>query len=69
MELDVYDLIKVYDIFFRVFKQLDELDLFYGWCKKMGVVRFLEYLEFEKIMQKKFDIMDEFIKDKFFLVV
>ncbi|CAG7859727.1 unnamed protein product [Brassica rapa] len=64
MELDVHDSIKVYDIFSRVSKQLDELDPFHGWCKKMGVARSSEYPELEKITQKKLDIMDEFIKDK-----
>ena len=64
MELDVHDSIKVYDIFFRVSKQLDELDPFHGWCKKMGVARSSEYPELEKITKKKLDIMDEFIKDK-----
>ena len=64
MELDVHDSIKVYDIFSRVSKQLDELDPFHGWCKKMEVARSSEYPELEKITPKKLDIMDEFIKDK-----
>ncbi|CAA7049673.1 unnamed protein product [Microthlaspi erraticum] len=64
MELDIHDSIKVYDIFSRVSKQLDELDPFYGWCKKMGVARSSEYPELEKITQKKLDLMDEFIRDK-----
>ncbi|KAJ0265050.1 putative clathrin assembly protein [Hirschfeldia incana] len=64
MELDVQDSIKVYDIFSRVSKQLDELDPFHGWCKKMGVARSSEYPELEKITKKKLDIMDEFIRDK-----
>ncbi|KAF8116497.1 hypothetical protein N665_0017s0053 [Sinapis alba] len=64
MELDVHDSIKVYDIFSRVSKQLDELDPFHGWCKKMGVARSSEYPELEKITKKKLDIMDEFIRDK-----
>ncbi|CAH2071928.1 unnamed protein product [Thlaspi arvense] len=64
MELDIHDSIKVYDIFCRVSKQLDELDPFYGWCKNMGVARSSEYPELEKITQKKLDLMDEFIRDK-----
>ncbi|KFK30862.1 hypothetical protein AALP_AA6G035200 [Arabis alpina] len=64
MELDIHDSIKVYEIFSRVSKQFDELDPFYGWCKKMGVARPSEYPELEKVTQKKLDLMDEFIRDK-----
>lgn len=58
MELDIHDSIKVYEIFCRVSKQLDELDPFYGWCKNMGVASSSEYPELEKITQKKLDLMD-----------
>lgn len=64
MELEIPESVKVYDIFCRVSKQLDELDSFYGWCKNVGVARTSEYPEIEKITQKKLDLMDEFIRDK-----
>lgn len=64
MELEIPDSVKVYEIFCRVSKQFDELDIFYGWCKTMGIARSSEYPEVEKITQKKIDLMDEFIRDK-----
>jgi hypothetical protein len=32
MELEIPEAVKVYEIFCRVSKQLDELDNFYSWC-------------------------------------
>ncbi|XP_059644467.1 putative clathrin assembly protein At1g03050 [Cornus florida] len=64
MELDLSDCVKVYEIFCRVAKQLDELDAFYDWCKYVGIARSSEYPEVEKITNKKLEVMDEFIHDK-----
>lgn len=64
MELDVPECVKVYDIFCRVTKQFDELDMFYGWCKTIGIARSSEYPDVEKIQQKKLEVMDEFIREK-----
>ncbi|XP_027158802.1 putative clathrin assembly protein At1g03050 [Coffea eugenioides] len=64
MELNVPDSVKVYEIFCRVSKQYDELDMFYGWCKSVGIVRASEYPDVEKIPQKKLDVMDDFIREK-----
>ncbi|MQL88675.1 hypothetical protein Taro_021235 [Colocasia esculenta] len=64
MELDVADCVKVYEIFSRIAKQFDELDLFYRWCKGVGIARSSEYPEVEKITAKKLGAMDEFIRDK-----
>ncbi|XP_057975994.1 putative clathrin assembly protein At1g03050 [Malania oleifera] len=64
MELEVPDCVKVYDIFCRVGKEFDELDLFYSWCRNTGIARSSEYPEVEKITQKKLDIMTDFINDK-----
>ena len=46
MEQEVHDCVKVYEMFCRVCKQFNELDLFYGWCKGIG------YTETEKITPK-----------------
>ncbi|PON51089.1 AP180 N-terminal domain containing protein [Trema orientale] len=64
MEMEVPDCVKVYDIFSRVGKQFDELDLFYSWCKTTGIARSSEYPEVEKITPKKLEVMDEFIREK-----
>ena len=64
MEMEVPDCVKVYEIFSRVGKQFDELDLFYSWCKTTGIARSSEYPEVEKITQKKLEVMDEFIREK-----
>lgn len=64
MELDVPDSVKVFEIFCRVSKQYDELDMFYSWTKSMAIVRSSEYPDVEKIPQKKLDVMDEFIREK-----
>ncbi|KAL0559909.1 hypothetical protein IC582_000290 [Cucumis melo] len=64
MELKIQDCVKVYEIFCRVGKQFDELELFYSWCKTIGIARSSEYPEVEKITPKKLEVMDEFIKDR-----
>ncbi|XP_061364555.1 putative clathrin assembly protein At1g03050 [Gastrolobium bilobum] len=63
-ELEVTDCVKVYDIFCRVGKQFDELDLFYGWSKSIGIARSSEYPEIEMVTTRKLEVMEEFIKDK-----
>lgn len=63
-DMDVADCIKVYDIFCRIGKQFDELDLFYGWSKNIGICRSSEYPEIDKVTPKKLEVMEEFIKDK-----
>lgn len=63
-ELDIPELVKVYEIFCRVSKQYDELDMFYGWSKAVGIARASEYPEVDRISQKKLDAMDEFIREK-----
>lgn len=62
-EMKQADCVKVYDIFCRIGKQLDELDLFYCWSKSIGIARSTEYPEIERISTKQLEIMDEYIKD------
>ncbi|KAL4654731.1 hypothetical protein ACB092_01G401200 [Castanea dentata] len=64
MEQDVQDCVKIHEMFCRVGKQFDELDVFYAWSKSIGIARSSEYPELEKITRKKLEIMDEFIRDK-----
>ncbi|KAI9120359.1 hypothetical protein K1719_007392 [Acacia pycnantha] len=63
-DMEVQDCIKVYDIFCRVGKQYDELDLFYTWNKSMGIARSSEFPEIERITSKKLEIMDDFIRER-----
>ncbi|KAI3424656.1 ENTH domain-containing protein [Psidium guajava] len=63
-EMEIAECIKVYDIFSRVGKQFDELEIFYAWCKNVGIARTSEYPETERITQKKLDLMDDVIRDR-----
>ncbi|CAJ1963551.1 unnamed protein product [Sphenostylis stenocarpa] len=63
-DMEVQECVKVYDIFCRVGKQFDELDLFYAWSKNIGIARSSEYPEIERVTMKKLQVMEEFIKDK-----
>ncbi|KAH7518803.1 putative clathrin assembly protein At1g03050 [Ziziphus jujuba] len=63
-ELEVSECVRVYEIFCRVGKQFDELDMFYSWTKTIAIARSSEYPEVEKITTKKLEVMDEFIRDK-----
>ncbi|OVA16343.1 AP180 N-terminal homology (ANTH) domain [Macleaya cordata] len=64
MELEIPDCIRVYEIFTRIGKQFDELDVFYSWCKSTGIARSTDYPEVDKITPKKLEVMDQFIKEK-----
>ncbi|KAF7803687.1 putative clathrin assembly protein [Senna tora] len=64
VDMQVPECIKVYDIFCRVGKQYDELELFYTWNKSMGIARSSEFPEIDRITPRKLEIMDEFIRDK-----
>ncbi|XP_061354925.1 putative clathrin assembly protein At1g03050 [Gastrolobium bilobum] len=63
-DMVVPECIKVYDIFCRVGKQYDELDLFYSWSKSIGIARSSEYPDIERVTTKKLEIMDQYIKEK-----
>nr|GMC56077.1 putative clathrin assembly protein At1g03050 [Ipomoea batatas]GME12632.1 putative clathrin assembly protein At1g03050 [Ipomoea batatas]GME12635.1 putative clathrin assembly protein At1g03050 [Ipomoea batatas]GME13738.1 putative clathrin assembly protein At1g03050 [Ipomoea batatas] len=43
MELTIPDSIKVHEIFCKVAKQFEELQMFYNWCKATGIARSSEY--------------------------
>ncbi|KAI3448283.1 hypothetical protein Pfo_004948 [Paulownia fortunei] len=64
MQLEVPDMVQVYEIFCRVSKQYNELDALYDWCKTVGIMRSSECPDVEKITQKKLDMMDDFIHQK-----
>ncbi|QCD84064.1 Phosphoinositide-binding clathrin adaptor [Vigna unguiculata] len=62
--MEIPECIRVYDIFCRVGKQYDELDLFYSWSKNIGIARSTEYPDIERVTTKKLEIMDQYIRDK-----
>lgn len=62
--MEIPDCIKVYDIFCRVGKQYDELDLLYGWSKSIGIARSSEYPDIERVTTKKLELMDQYIRDR-----
>lgn len=64
MELEVRECVRIYEIFCRLGKQFDELEMFYDWCKRVGIGRCSEFPELDKITPKKLEVMDEFIRDK-----
>ncbi|KAG1328149.1 ENTH/ANTH/VHS superfamily protein [Cocos nucifera] len=64
MELEVPECVRVHGIFSRLAKQFEDLEVFYGWCKAVGMCRSSEYPEIERITTKKLDVMDDFIRDK-----
>ncbi|MED6196503.1 hypothetical protein PIB30_048168 [Stylosanthes scabra] len=63
-EMEVQECSKVYDVFCRVGKQYDELDMFYTWAKNTGIARSTEYPDLEKVTTKKLELMDNYIKEK-----
>lgn len=64
MQLDIPDMVKVYETFQRISKQFDELDSLYDWTKTIGILRFSDYPDVKKIPQSKLDMMDDFICQK-----
>ncbi|KAI3903634.1 hypothetical protein MKW98_032288 [Papaver atlanticum] len=69
MELDVPVCTRVHELFTRIGKQFEDLDVFYEWCKSMGIARSGDYPEIEKITHQKLEIMEEFIREKSNLVI
>nr|GMD02787.1 putative clathrin assembly protein At1g03050 [Ipomoea batatas]GME16188.1 putative clathrin assembly protein At1g03050 [Ipomoea batatas] len=64
MKLDIPDSRKVHEIFQRIAKQWDELEMFYSWSKAAGISRESEYPEVENYPKEKLDIMEEIIREK-----
>ncbi|EYU35413.1 hypothetical protein MIMGU_mgv1a023938mg [Erythranthe guttata] len=64
MQLEIPDMVRVYEIFCHLSKQYEELDAFYEWGRTVGIMRFSDYPYIEKITQKKLDMMDDFIHQK-----
>ncbi|XP_047315112.1 putative clathrin assembly protein At4g02650 [Impatiens glandulifera] len=57
-------LVIVYEIFCRLRELFDELDQFHDWCKRSGVARSLDFVDIQKITQKKLNVMDDYVRGK-----
>ncbi|RWR83091.1 putative clathrin assembly protein [Cinnamomum micranthum f. kanehirae] len=62
-DMDYPDCVKAFEAYSRVAKQIDELILFYGWCKDIGVVRWSEYPEVQKVSDMMLQTLEEFVRD------
>lgn len=63
-EMEIQECIRVYEIFCRVGKQYDELDLFYTWSKSMGIARTSEFPDIERITSGRIELMDDYIRER-----
>ncbi|KAG9132861.1 hypothetical protein Leryth_014801 [Lithospermum erythrorhizon] len=63
-DMENHDCMKAYDAYASAAKQIDELVVFYNWCKDIGVARSSEYPEVQRITGKLLETLEEFVRDK-----
>ncbi|XP_050365201.1 probable clathrin assembly protein At4g32285 [Argentina anserina] len=63
-EMEYGDSVKVFDVYVNAAKVIDELLLFYGWCKDMGIARTSEYPEVLRITDRLLGTLDGYVKEK-----
>uniref|UniRef100_A0A1D1ZD47 Putative clathrin assembly protein At4g32285 n=1 Tax=Anthurium amnicola TaxID=1678845 RepID=A0A1D1ZD47_9ARAE len=63
-DMDYPDCVKAFEAYSSAAKQIDELALFYGWCKDTGVARSSEYPEVQRITDKLLETLEEFMRDR-----
>ncbi|KAI4375097.1 hypothetical protein MLD38_013007 [Melastoma candidum] len=63
-DMEYPDCVKAFDAYASVAKQIDELVVFYNWCKDTGVARSSEYPEVQRITSKLLDTLEEFVRDR-----
>nr|XP_010911081.1 putative clathrin assembly protein At2g25430 [Elaeis guineensis] len=63
-DMDYPDCVKAFEAYASAAKQIDELCLFYGWCKDTGVARSSEYPEVQRITVKLLETLEEFMRDR-----
>ncbi|MCO5578060.1 hypothetical protein L7F22_031898 [Adiantum nelumboides] len=54
---------KVFDIYSRAAKQIDDLISFYSFCKALGICRTTEYPTVEKISDEMLETMEDFLRN------
>lgn len=55
---------RVFDIYSRAAKQIDDLISFYGFCKALGICRTTEYPNVEKISDEMLETMEDFLRNR-----
>eukprot|EP00250_Pteridium_aquilinum_P011792 c20307_g1_i1 orf=696-2603(+) len=55
---------KVFDIYSRAAKQIDDLIAFYSFCKVLGVCRTTDYPTVEKIGDELLETMEDFLRNR-----
>ncbi|URD82179.1 ENTH [Musa troglodytarum] len=63
-DMDYHDCVKSFEAYARAAKHIDELCVFYGWCKDAGVARSSEYPEVERITDKLLELLEEFTRNR-----
>ncbi|XP_073034709.1 probable clathrin assembly protein At4g32285 [Primulina eburnea] len=64
LELEYASCVKAFDVYVNASKIFDELVVFYGWCKDIGVLRSSEFPEVQKITDKLLGTLEGFLREK-----
>ncbi|XAR66874.1 hypothetical protein NMG60_11013242 [Bertholletia excelsa] len=63
-EMEYADCVKAFDTYVNAAKMIDELLVFYGWCKETGIARSSEYPEVQKITDKLLGTLEGFLRER-----
>ncbi|CAI8610343.1 unnamed protein product [Vicia faba] len=63
MEMEYEQCVKAFEFYVRASKKMDELAVFYDWCKDMGIARSSEYPEVQKITDTLLGTLNGFLKE------
>ncbi|XP_050216766.1 probable clathrin assembly protein At4g32285 [Mercurialis annua] len=63
-DMEYPDCVKAFEAYASAAKQIDELIMFYNWCKDVGVARSSEYPDVQKITSKLLETLEEFVRDR-----
>ncbi|PSS36108.1 Clathrin assembly protein [Actinidia chinensis var. chinensis] len=63
-EMEYVDCVKSFDAYVNAAKMIDDLVLFYSWCKEIGVARSSEYPEVQKITDKLLGTLEEYLRER-----
>ncbi|XP_073157314.1 probable clathrin assembly protein At4g32285 [Henckelia pumila] len=64
LELEYACCVKAFDVYVNASKTIDELVVFYSWCKDIGVARSSEFPEVQKITDKLLGTLEGFLREK-----
>ncbi|XP_004288787.1 PREDICTED: putative clathrin assembly protein At2g25430 [Fragaria vesca subsp. vesca] len=63
-EMEYGECVKAFDVYVNAAKMIDELLLFYNWCKDVGIARTSEYPEVLRITDKLLGTLEGYLKEK-----